>query len=135
MRTATRALIVDDGHLLVARGEGAHLPGGGLIPGEEPVAALRREFVEELGVELVDVEPLGTFPFPGVGERTLLFRASAPALDSAEAPSSNDPRLRFTWVALDALDELELWPPGIASKIARHIAAESRTRGLASTHS
>jgi 8-oxo-dGTP pyrophosphatase MutT (NUDIX family) len=36
------------------------LPGGGLAPGEDPLAAARREVREELGVELSRIEPIGT---------------------------------------------------------------------------
>jgi ADP-ribose pyrophosphatase YjhB (NUDIX family) len=36
------------------------LPGGGLVPGEDPEAAARREVREELGVELARIEPVGT---------------------------------------------------------------------------
>lgn len=36
------------------------LPGGGLGKGEDPMAAAQRELREELGVELVRLEPVGT---------------------------------------------------------------------------
>jgi ADP-ribose pyrophosphatase YjhB (NUDIX family) len=36
------------------------LPGGGLGRGEDPLAAARREVREELGVELVRLDPVGT---------------------------------------------------------------------------
>jgi 8-oxo-dGTP diphosphatase len=53
-------IILRENRVLVARRrEGAHLaglwefPGGGIRPGEEPLAALRREIEEELGVRFL----------------------------------------------------------------------------------
>jgi 8-oxo-dGTP pyrophosphatase MutT (NUDIX family) len=36
------------------------LPGGGLRPGEDPEAAARREVLEELGITLTRIDPIGT---------------------------------------------------------------------------
>lgn len=62
-RIRVAALIVEDGRVLAVehrkKGESYYLlPGGGLDPGETMAAALRRELVEELGLE-VEIGALG----------------------------------------------------------------------------
>lgn len=57
IRNAARAVIIEDGHLLVVtmrdeRGPYAILPGGGQRPGETLPESLRRECREELGCEV-----------------------------------------------------------------------------------
>jgi len=57
IRNAARAVIIEDGHLLVVtmadeRGPYAILPGGGQRPGETLPESLRRECLEELGCEV-----------------------------------------------------------------------------------
>jgi 8-oxo-dGTP diphosphatase len=63
LREAVRALLLDDeGHLLLVRYEFPTatvwgLPGGGLEPGEDDIASLRRELSEELGLNEFVVGP------------------------------------------------------------------------------
>ena len=57
IRNAARAVIIEDGHLLVVtmadeKGPYAILPGGGQRPGETLEQALHRECAEELGCEV-----------------------------------------------------------------------------------
>jgi ADP-ribose pyrophosphatase YjhB (NUDIX family) len=65
------------------------LPGGGLRRGEQPEPAVRREMREELGVELLDLRPVGRVEVAGSRKRTVLhcFEADAggAALRLAEA--------------------------------------------------
>ena len=62
-----------DGRHLLVRKRGTHAfmqVGGKIEPGEEPLAALVREFEEEVGVRLApaDVESLGRFAAPAANE-------------------------------------------------------------------
>lgn len=62
-----------DGRHLLVRKRGTHAfmqVGGKIEPGEEPLAALLREFEEEVGVRLepTDVEILGRFGAPAANE-------------------------------------------------------------------
>ena len=58
-------------------------PGGGMEPGESPEDAVRREVMEELGIELSHVDPLGAIDHAWrwkdreIHERAWLFLASA----------------------------------------------------------
>lgn len=68
IRNIAVGLPVKDGHLLALEGHDhsrgldfLRAIGGGIEFGESAVEALRREFMEELGVELDGAEPLGVF--------------------------------------------------------------------------
>jgi ADP-ribose pyrophosphatase YjhB (NUDIX family) len=62
-RRAARALVYDRENkiaLLHATKNGYHkLPGGGIETGENDIAALRRETLEEIGCNITDIKPLG----------------------------------------------------------------------------
>ncbi len=66
MLVAAVALVAPDGRVLVQRRPGGkslaglwEFPGGKVESGETPECALRREIVEELGVEVGAIAPLG----------------------------------------------------------------------------
>lgn len=73
LRIVAAVVVGTDGrHLLVRkRGTRSYMQVGGKIePGEEPLAALVREFEEEVGIRLepLRVEPLGRFGAPAANE-------------------------------------------------------------------
>ncbi|CKI16572.1 NUDIX domain-containing protein [Mycolicibacterium smegmatis] len=64
LRIVAAVVLDDDGHVLVVRKRGTTAfmqPGGKIEPGEQPLAALQREVVEELGtaVDPMSVRSLG----------------------------------------------------------------------------
>jgi len=67
---AVQGLLVRDGRVLIGRRKVDprkgywDLPGGFLEEGEEPLAGLRREFLEETGLEVEPVEWVGAFVDP-----------------------------------------------------------------------
>jgi len=117
IREAARALVVDsDDRVLLVRFDFPArtvwaIPGGGVDPGESDHDALRRELLEEIGLEGPDIGPhlwnrLHIFPFinglyDGQRERAYLVRV----------PSGFEPRPQFSWEQLNAeyLFDIRWW--------------------------
>lgn len=108
------AAILDGGQILLTRRRpDAHLggmwelPGGRIEPDETPEEALRREVLEEVGVELEDVEPL-TFSHHRYDEREvlLLFHRCRAATRPERSPEG----LEMRWVPIATLPEVPLPP-------------------------
>lgn len=127
MRTAHRAaglLIVDGAILLEATvgGDRWAIPGGGLEDGERLVEACRREFQEELGLE-VTCDSLAivheSFWWDGeqpVREYGFYFRVTPTTPVSRDTQlASREAKLQFRWFSLAALPHLHFVPPDLPS--------------------
>jgi 8-oxo-dGTP diphosphatase len=101
-------LITRDGtQLLLVRPsyrDGWMPPGGHLERGENPVEALTREIVEELGVAMT-FEPPHRVAFD-VGRLGVTFVSLGVAPDAAEFVVSSDELIEVGWFALDDLPQL-----------------------------
>ena len=112
LRRAVRAVVLDDAdRILLVRfqfpqGSVWALPGGGKEPGEDDLAALRREMAEEIG--MVDFVAQGP-----IWERTHLF--GDPVLHDGQAEriylvrtEAFDPAPHMTWEELNAEGMVEI---------------------------
>jgi 8-oxo-dGTP diphosphatase len=82
-------------------------PGGKRMAGEEPLAALRRELAEELGVEVVAAEPLLELVHDYPGKRVLLDVWLV--LERAGTPEAREGQ-RLRWVSSQQLADAGLLP-------------------------
>jgi 8-oxo-dGTP pyrophosphatase MutT (NUDIX family) len=109
----------DDGRILfVQHVEGRwQLPGGAVDPGERPAEAMRRECLEEAGIEVEPIRIAGVFGGPEyrityangdeAGWVVTVFEARIAA---GEPTPSDDETQAVGWFTLDELDGLELGP-------------------------
>lgn len=116
--TAGAAIVDGRRALITQRARDPHagkfdVPGGFLEPGEEPIAGLRREIREELGVEIdAHVEDCVSMVPHTYGEEddyvlALGFKATLVSGD----PKPADDVAAFRWVTDEELDDLEFaWP-------------------------
>ena len=115
-----RAVIEHDGHFLLAQSKGASntfLPGGHIEHGEGIPNCLKRELLEECGLNVTVGRFLGIVEADWVdtaGRRQVeinhLFLVSAPNLTRDRAVESRESHLTFEWVSRAELDARQLQP-------------------------
>jgi len=138
IRNAARALIVQDGRILLLRkqgyadGERFALPGGGQDPGETLRQALQRECQEEIGTRVVihDLlhvadyfKPRDTDPPSTRHMVEFLFRCEVPGSYTpvnGEHPDKH--QVEVVWATLDLLPDMPLFPRSLAVFLGRRFA-------------
>lgn len=84
--------------------------GGKLEPGEDIVAGMKRELLEEASIEATSLRLRGTVSWPGFGKNGEDWFGFVFAIDiwSGTIPAENDEG-SLSWVERDALLDLDLW--------------------------
>jgi 8-oxo-dGTP diphosphatase len=118
--------------LLARRPEGKadaglwEFPGGKVEPGEAPLDALRRELHEELGLHVVDGEPLIRVPVSAAGHGApVRLRLDTWQVSAFEGEPVAHEHAALAWVSVDALDRYPMPPAD------RPVVAALRDPGLA----
>ena len=124
MRVVARAVVVQDGKVLLCwmiDGNHHFFPGGGVEFKESAVETLKREFCEELGVEMREATFIGiaenVFTVKGIEahEINLVFSAT---ID--EAPTeSKEKHITFSWVAVNELERGNVLPMHLVKSVVK----------------
>ena len=128
---AAAAVVVSDGRLLLLEDRWGRwgLPSGFLEDGEAPEETIRREVLEELGVECEVLAPLrATVDWQGPeGSVFVLFHYAVSLRSDNFAP--NEEVVRFQWVAFEDIKRYKVWPNvlRLAEEIGKPAPSEGRT--------
>lgn len=117
VRVGTAAFIRNaDGQVLMGLRKGSHGPGTWSVPGghvdfgEEPVASVRREIMEETGMEVGTILPCISAPwvnshFPKSGKQYITLYFLAEHIDQEPRVMEPEKCVEWRWFDLDALPE------------------------------
>jgi 8-oxo-dGTP diphosphatase len=131
-----RAIIIDQGHILLVHNplkpqKGFYyLPGGHIELGEGAEFALKRELMEEMGIQVTIQRFLGCFehefsknllPHGNIchtHEYNLLFAVDSPMLSFKNTITPQEEKVAFQWIPLDQLDEVMFLPQALQPHLA-----------------
>ena len=102
------------------------VPGGGIEDGETPEQACRREFEEETGLAVSDIQPLTVLDTSYNVEHVFLVVSKDTELrirGPEENRQSAENVYRLEWVPLDKIPSLELVPEELKATLASDIQA------------
>lgn len=84
--------------------------GGKMEPGEDIAACMRREIMEEAGIECLEMRLRGTLNWPGFGKNGEDWLGFIFIIDRySGTPFESNPEGRLEWVPVSELDALPMW--------------------------
>lgn len=84
--------------------------GGKMEPGEDIAACMRREIMEEAGIECLEMRLRGTLNWPGFGKNGEDWLGFIFIIDRyAGTPLESNPEGALEWVPVSGLDALPMW--------------------------
>ncbi len=84
--------------------------GGKMEPGEDIATCMRREILEEAGIECASMQLRGTLNWPGFGKHGEDWLGFIFVIESfSGTPLTSNPEGTLEWVALDRLMTLPMW--------------------------
>ncbi len=133
VRTATKAIIIENDHLLVVKHQNDQvyytLPGGGQNHNEDLRTAMKRECMEELGaeVQVKDILMVRDYisdnhvrkkPPTGFHQIDIIFECELLSEVDLDQATEQDPNQVGTeWIPLPSLDQVPLFPRQIRTTI------------------
>jgi len=138
-----RGVLIRDGMLLLCQSHGAlntFLPGGHIEFGESATDALRREILEETGMQsqvgayLGSVEHTFLHGSSRCCEINVVFRLDIPGLSVSAPPPALEPHIHMFWAAIDELPAHSLEPSVLCRLIPRWQAGPDSAERWASTY-
>jgi len=139
-----RGVVIHEGHILLSTTTEANkeydlnlyfLPGGHVDYKESALAALRREFLEEMDAHIdEDMLFIGALEccWNKKGsiyhELNLLYRVSMPELSLRHPPQSTDERIMFIWWPINKMADLPILPEKLGEMLQQYI--QNKATGL-----
>jgi 8-oxo-dGTP pyrophosphatase MutT (NUDIX family) len=127
---SVKGVLLVDGRVVLVKNSRAEweLPGGRTEPGEDHVRALRREFLEELAVEVSVAQQIDSYLFEVVPGRRVQVVTYGCTLDGEFSPLLSDEHVEQRLWPVDRLAELNL-PEGYRHSAEKWADSQRRRRG------